>query len=259
MKKKVGFLVLFFAFVFMLLLSVNSYSKQSGKIHVYGPGGPFPAMNGIAKLFSKKFNVKVIVIKGPSKKWMPKARRNADVVYSGAEFMMQNFVWAMKGRIDEKTIKSMYLRPSGILVRKGNPKRIKGFEDLLKSGIKILVVDGAGQIGLWEDMAGKQGSIETVKAFGKNIVYHARNSAEAKSEWLKDKSIDAWLIWNIWQVSNKNIADFVPVSKKYIIYRDCDISLTYKGEKRPIVKKFYNFLMSKDAAEIFKKWGWIAP
>ena len=28
----------------------------------------------------------------------------------------------------------------------------------------------------------------------------ARNSAEAKATWVADPSIDAWLIWNIWQV-----------------------------------------------------------
>ena len=241
----------------LILVGSTAYAKHKTIIHVYGPGGPYPPMHEIAQLFSKKFNVKVIVIRGPSKKWMRKARKNADIIYSGAEFMMQHFVWAMKGRIDEKTIRSLYLRPSGILVRKGNPKHIKGFEDLLKPGIKILVVDGAGQTGLWEDMAGKQGDIKTVRAFRKNIVYHAHNSAEAKKEWIKDKSIDAWLIWNIWQISNKDIADFVPVSKKFVIYRDCGIAMTSKGEKRAIARKFYNFVQSKEAAKIFKKWGWI--
>ncbi len=227
------------------------------KVYVYGPGGPFPAVNEVAKVFSNRYNVDVIVVKGPTSRWLKKAQDNADIIYSGAEFMMQNFVWLMKGKIDEKTIQPLYLRPSGILVRKGNPRHIKGFEDLLKPGIRVMVVNGAGQMGLWEDMAGKQGNIETIRALRKNIVYYAHNSAEAKEKWIKDTTIDAWLIWNIWQVSNPDIADFIAVSDKYVIYRDCGVALTFKGEKNPFAKKFYEFLQSEEAKKIFKKWGWI--
>ena len=46
------------------------------------------------------------------------------------------------GRIDESTIVPLYLRPAAILVRKGNPKRITRFEDLLRPGMKVLVVQG---------------------------------------------------------------------------------------------------------------------
>ena len=171
--------------------------------------------------------------------------------------MMQDFIWKMDGKIDENTVQPLYLRPSGLLVRKGNPKQIKGFEDLLKRDLKVLVVNGAGQTALWEDMAGKLGEISTVKALRKKIVYVAHNSAEAKNVWMNNESIDVWLIWNIWQISNPNIADFVPVSEQYTFYRDCGVAMTKEGEKRSIVKKFYEYLMSKEAATIFKKWGWI--
>lgn len=40
-------------------------------------------------------------------------------------------------------------------MRKGNPKNIKGFKDLAKSGVKVLVTHGAGQVGMWEDIAGR--------------------------------------------------------------------------------------------------------
>ncbi len=240
-----------------IFLSMHIYAQSNNKIYVYGPGGPFPPMDEAARIFSKENGVDIIVTKGPTSKWLKNAQENADIIYSGAEFMMQNFVWLMQGKIDEKTIQPLYLRPSGILVRKGNPKHITGFEDLLKPGIRILVVNGAGQLGLWEDMAGKQGRLKTIKAFRRNIVYYARNSAEAKNKWLNDSEIDAWLIWNIWQISNSHIADFVPVSNKYVIYRDCGVALTFKGEENDVAKRFYKFLFSKDAAKIFKKWGWI--
>ncbi len=240
-----------------LFWSVPVGAQQADTIFVYGPGGPYPAIQEAAKVFEQHHPVTIVVTKGPADRWLAEAREKADLIYSGAEFMMQNFVWQMAGKIDERTIRSLYLRPSGILVRKGNPRHIRDFPDLLKPGIRILVVDGAGQTGLWEDMAGKQGDIRTVRAFRRNIVYHAHNSAEARRKWLEDPSIDAWLIWNIWQIANPDIADYVPVSRDYVIYRDCGVALTVKGEQRSIVREFYDFLASEQAAPIFRKWGWI--
>ncbi len=53
---------------------------------------------------------------------------------------------------------------SAILVLPGNPDGIGGLEDLLEEGHRVLLVNGAGQNGLWEDMAGRRGIIEKVRA-----------------------------------------------------------------------------------------------
>ena len=75
------------------------------------------------------------------------------------------------------------------------------------------MVQGAGQTGLWEDMAGRKGNIQTVRAFRKNIAVFAANSAEARKAWVEKTDLDAWLIWNIWQVANKDLADLVPIKE----------------------------------------------
>jgi accessory colonization factor AcfC len=142
-------------------------------------------------------------------------------------------------------------------VRPGNPTHINGLADLLKSGHRILVVNGAGQQGLWEDVAGRLGDIGTVRALRSNIVKVAGNSAQAKQAWTDDNSIDAWLIWSIWQVANANVADQVPLEPQYAIYRDTGIALTKKAQ--PAAKEFANFLASPEGAAIFEKWGWIIP
>jgi accessory colonization factor AcfC len=228
-------------------------------LYVYGPGGPYPAMKEAAELFGKQVNAKLEVVPGPTNQWIEKAKKDADIIYSGAEYMMTDFVFAMDGRIEETTVTPLYLRPSAILVRPGNPKKILDFPDLLKPGMKILVVNGAGQAGLWEDIAGREGSIETVKTFRKNIVAYAPNSAAAKKMWVENREIDAWLIWNIWQIANRDIADLVPMSTKYVLYRDCAIALTKQGKDKELARKFHEFVQSRDGARIFAKWGWITP
>lgn len=244
-----------------LLLSLFSLSNTNSAfaqdvIRVFGPGGPAPAIKEAAATFGKQYGVSVEVTAGPTPEWIDKARQDGDVIYSGSETMMTDFTVAMEGRIVPETITPLYLRPLAILVRPGNPKRITGVKDLLTPGIKILVVNGAGQNGAWEDMAGRKGSIDTVRKFRSNIVSYAKNSADARTTWTSTPDIDVWLIWNIWQVANPKLADVVPIEPDYAIYRDTGVGLTRQGTAKPVARQFVDFLKSREGARIFKKWGW---
>lgn len=229
-------------------------------IRAYGPGGPLPAMQEAAAAFERERGVHVAVTGGPTPKWLAQAKQDADVIFSGSENMMTDYVKSLgdaaAARIDETTIQPLYLRPAAILVRPGNPKAIRRFEDLLRPGVRVLVVQGAGQTGLWEDMAGRTGDITVVRALRGNIGSVAGNSAEAKQTWTTDSSFDAWLIWNIWQVANPTLADVVPVADPWVIYRDAGIALTVRGRERPAARQFTAFLQSPEGARIFARWGW---
>lgn len=239
-----------------LAISISVSVQAAGIIHVYGPGGPLPAMKEAAAAFGKKHSIEVEVTAGPTPQWIDHAKADADLIFSGSEVMMSDFIAAMPD-IDTSTVQPLYLRPAAILVRPGNPGHITGVADLLKPGHRILVVNGAGQQGLWEDVAGRLGDMASVRAFRSNIVKVAGNSAQAKQSWTEDPSIDAWLIWSIWQVANAKVADQVAVEPQYAIYRDTGIALTKRGEVRPDVKKFARFLASPEGAAIFEKWGWV--
>lgn len=246
-------------FIGATMLAATSAPTLAAEIHVYGPGGPLPAVSQAAAAFEKKTGDKVIVTAGPTPQWIAKAKDNADLIFSGSETMMSDFVKAMEGQIKDADVVPLYLRPSAILVRPGNPDRITGLADLFKPGHKVLVVNGAGQNGLWEDMAGRRGDIRKVKALRDNIKMFAANSAEAKKAWTEDKSYDAWIIWNIWQVANPTLADVVEVEPDYRIYRDTGIALTERGAKSAEAKAFADFLKGPEAQSIFAKAGWIVP
>lgn len=240
------------------LTGLAGIAHAAETLMVYGPGGPAPAMKDAAAAFEKKTGTKVTITAGPTPQWLEQAKADADVVYGGSENMMTDFVGAMEGRIDAAEVRPMYLRPYAILVRPGNPKKIGGVRDLLKPGVRILVVNGAGQTGAWEDMAGRRGKIETVRALRKNIAGYSKNSAEAKQTWTADPSLDAWLIWNIWEVANPDLADVVEIEPEYAIYRDANVVLTARGKTRPAAAQFVEFLFSPEGARIFRKWGWIS-
>lgn len=240
-------------------LAFAAGAAAAGPVHVYGPGGPALAMKEAAASFAATRGVKVEVIAGPTKDWLERAKGDADVIYSGSETMMSDFMVALDGKIVPSTAEPLYLRRSAILVRKGNPKRIKGLQDLMKPGHRVLVVNGAGQNGLWEDMAGRTGDIGAVRGLRRNIAAYALTSAEAKAAWIADGSLDAWIIWNIWQVANPQLADVVEVEPQYRIYRDTGVALTHAGQANPDAKAFAAYLASPEAGRIFARWGWIVP
>ncbi|MBP0623388.1 substrate-binding domain-containing protein [Cupriavidus consociatus] len=244
--------------VAVLALSASSLNAFSQSVlHVYGPGGPAPAMREAAGAFEKRSGTHVEVTAGPTPSWIEHARADADLIFSGSETMMSDFVVAMGDQLTQQSPEPLYLRPMAILVRPGNPRQIRGLADLLKPGVKVLVVNGAGQNGVWEDVAGRLGEIRTVAALRRNIVSYAGNSAIARQSWIAQPEIDAWLIWNIWQVSNPSLAETVPIEPRYAIYRDTGVAVTKRGEANPSSRQFVDFLRSKAGAAIFARWGWI--
>lgn len=243
---------------FLLVFTVSTRVAMAAELRMYGPGGPAPAMKEAAKAFEEKSGVRVLVTAGPTDQWLAKAKKNADLIFSGSENMMTSFIRAMGGAILEGTVRPIYIRPATILVRPGNPKGISGVRDLMKPGMRLLVVEGAGQIGLWEDIVGRMGSVDAIRAFRSNITNFARNSGEAKELWTKDPSIDAWLIYNIWEVANAAIADQVEVEPDLRIWRDCGIALTKRGSANSHAREFAAFLESAEGRVIFERWGWSA-
>jgi accessory colonization factor AcfC len=265
-KTGISFRAILLIMVFILLAtSVGSQDSAQAQnpglsLRAYGPGGPAPAMREAAKVFGAKKNITVIINAGPTPTWKDQAMKDADLIFSGSEYMMADFVRSnLPGLVDTSTIRTLYLRPSAILVRPGNPKQIRGVKDLTRPGIKILVVEGAGQIGMWEDVAGRTGDIRLVDGVRRNIGFFAGNSAEAKKLWNSDMSYDAWLIWTIWQKESPASADLVATDPQNTIYRSCGIALTNRTEQKVLAKEFADFLQSAEGQNIFVKWGWIAP
>ncbi len=237
-------------------IGVPSASAQD-VLRVYGSEGPYPAIREAATVFAERNNVDLQIVADPVEKWLDEARADADLVYSSAEFMMVDLIRDMENQIDDTSITPLYWRPAAILVRPGNPSHLHDFPDLLRPGVKVMVVNGSGQTGLWEDMAGRQGNFRTVRALRNNIVLFATSSTEARRMWFARKDIDAWLTWNTWYKADPRHSTLVPVSQDYVIYRQCSIALTRRGEQKPLAGGFIEFLTSPEAAGIFAKWGWI--
>lgn len=242
--------------VALILFSVLNIIAQDRTVYVYGPGGPYPAIKEAAETFEKQFNIPVQVTKGPLNNWEEKAKENADIFYSGAENMMTTFSNIFEGQLLPETIYPLHYRGSGLIVRKGNPKKIKSLSDLQKPGINILVVNGAGLTGVWEDMLGNMKNMDAFRKIRSNIVFFAGNSGLAEKYWREHPEVDVWISWNIWQIANADSADFVKLKRRYTIYRDCGIAMSASGIEKENAQLFFDYLKSEEASKIFRKWGW---
>ncbi|HEA8109573.1 TPA: substrate-binding domain-containing protein [Campylobacter lari] len=243
----------------ILFLSLFAAAALNAEILVYGPGGPAPVLKELAKQFEAKSGEKVIVNAGPTPKWIKQAKMDADIIYSGNTSMMDGFVKAMSKQIKIQDVQVLNARGSGMIVRANNPKKIKKFEDLLKDGVNVMVVDGAGQVGLYEDMALKTGKIENLEKLRKNIKVYAKNSKAAVDEWKNNPNIDALIIWTHWiKAVGEKENKFINADKNSIIYRAAEIAPTKKGLENPKVSEFIKYTQSQEAQEIWKKEGWIS-
>jgi len=235
-----------------LLLTFNSINAQD-TLYIYGPGGPFGPVNECASLFAEKNNIPVKVIAGPEATWINQALRNADIIFGGAEYMMDDFIQRHPGFINANSRTTLLTRNAGILVRPGNPKNISSVADLAKSGIKVMITSQAGQTAIWEELAVKADKLPAIQ---KNIISSTGNSAQAIAAWKADVAIDAWITYASWHYRLKDITSLVSIPAKKNIGRGTPIAITANTAHKELSAQFIDFLMNSEAKQVFIKWGW---
>ncbi|MGV3685036.1 MAG: substrate-binding domain-containing protein [Daejeonella sp.] len=240
-----------FALCFLSALSQAQPSQDT--LYIYGPGGPGAAMEESAKLFAIQYSIPVKVTAGPEPKWIQQAKQNADLVFGGAEYMLTQFKMQHPGLVDSTTRTELYKRRAGILVRPGNPQNITSLKDLAKPGIRILEITGAGQLGMWEDLAGRQNLIGGIQ---KNITGSFGNTAIAIDSWKADNKYDAIIIFASWHKRLKEVSQLIEIPKKQTVYRGTPIAITTISDQKSEAWQFIQFLLSSEGHAIFKKWGW---
>jgi len=229
-------------------------------IRCFGPGGPAPAMRAAAAAFQAAQGVPVEIIAGPTPQWADRVAGEADLVFSGAEYMMDEFIARFGGALDPATRRTLYLRPSALLVRPGNPRGYTGLRDLLArppAEARILATGGAGQVALYEDIAGRTGEVALLRAMRERIVAVAPNTGAAQQEWrTKPGAYDVWLVWNHWQIAAPEHAALVEIEEPFRIWRSAGAVLSRRGAARQEVRRFDAFLTGPEGRAAFSRFGW---
>ena len=238
------------AIALSLVLSGTGLSQT---LRMYGPGGPLAPFKECAAVFSYKENVKVEVVAGPEEQWWPEAQGDADIIYGGAEYMLTQFDQKHPGFLAAGTRSELYPRAVGILVRRNNPKHLRTLSDLARPGVAILDVNGAGQLGLWEDLAGRKNLIGPLQ---RNIAVSAKNSAEGIRLWNSKPELDAWITYESWHNRLEKETTLVRLPASERIYRGTPLAITSRSQMKKEAQGFITFLETPQAHAIFVKWGW---
>lgn len=246
----------FLIFTLTLLLSTTLFAEETKQVlKVYGTEGPLPAMQECADAFSAANHIKVEVNGQDVEKWKQAALKDADVIYSSSENIMDTYNDTL-GIIDASTITSLFMRPGAILVRPGNPKKIKGLKDLINRDIKVVTVNGQGQVALWEDMVGRMKDVSALADMRKHIAFSARTTSEALQYWKNHDEVEAWISFNVWAKREGVNADLVNIEKDLVVYRSTGAAVTSITNQRELSLKFIEYLKTPEAEKIFKSHGW---
>ena len=222
-------------------------------IRLFGPGGPHTAYIKVAKAYEAKTGQKVEVTFGPESRWTKEAQRSADILFGSAEQSMTAFLETYRF-VDSQDVEPLYIRRVVIVVPKGNPKEIKGFQDLITPGMKVIVTEGKGVYntsgtGVWEDVAGRLGSLSDAVHLRKNIASFEKGSG-ASFRAFKELNADAWLTWIHWPLDHAEVADFVELEPERRIYRVTNIVVSPEADEA--TAGFVSFLKSEEAAKLFE-------
>lgn len=231
---------------------------KDGVVRFYGAGGPHTAFQKVAGAWEQKAGKRVVIIAGPELTWSAQAQKDADILWGTSEQSMTAFLETYK-TFSSAQVEPIYIRPTIIAVKKGNPKQIEGFEDLLKPGIKIVVTEGAGVsntsgTGTWEDVAGRLGRLEDIRSFRRNIVAFGKGSG-ASLKAFKELDADAWITWPDWPVTYSDVLEEIPIAPERQIWRDVNVALSSDAD--PEAKEFLDFLVTEEAQALMKTEGWI--
>lgn len=234
------------------------HSPRDGVVRFYGAGGPHTAFQKVANAWERKTGKRIEIIAGPERSWSARAQADADILWGTSEQSMTAFLETYR-TFSSGQVEPIYVRPTIIAVRKGNPKRIERFEDLLEEGVKIVVTEGAGVsntsgTGTWEDVAGRLGRLSDIRAFRRNIVAFGKGSG-ASLKAFEELGADAWITWPDWPVTYSEKLEEVPLSPERQIWRDVNVALSPDAD--PEAKQFLDFLVTPEAQELMKTEGWV--
>ncbi|QLA15979.1 substrate-binding domain-containing protein [Desulfolutivibrio sulfoxidireducens] len=219
--------------------------EAGGPLAVYGPGGPYPPMRACAEAFSREFGIPVTVVKGQPEAIADRVAVDGDVYYGGAPYMMDDFIREHPGVVDASTVRELFSRRIGIIVRRGNPKGVRDVADLRRPGISILDVALENMEAFRGDVPGGRTNV------GQGVV----SGEEGFAAWEGNPGLDAWVTYRSWFVRMTHGEEFLPIAAPDGL-RATPVALTRRTQRRADAVAFLDYLATDAAHRVFQEYGW---
>jgi accessory colonization factor AcfC len=214
-------------------------------LRLYGPGGPYAPILECAGLYARRAGMAAAVVKDQPDRLAERLARDGDIHYTGAPYMMADFLAAHPGVLDEATVVELQPRRMGLMVRSSNPKAVRGVEDLFSGRLNLLDV-------ALENMAGVRGETDTRRLAAHVAVTTGEQGLAA---WTSRPDLDVWVTYRSWHVRVGAGADFLPIPGPDGL-RATPVAVTRTSRHRAAALDCIAFFQTGEARAVFRKFGW---
>ncbi len=176
------------------------------------------------------------------------AMKKCDIYFPGSvKFINKNpKIFLDTAKIGENTLV--------IIVKKGNPKKIKSLDSLINPEISVVIGSPNSSVGVkTKEVLSKKGkrfyeilSNKAIVAYTSNeIVANVISNADSGLNW---KGVVFWKNY-------KQYVDIIPIDKKYSPSSDLVMGVTQFAPNMIMAKRFLKFAKSYEGQKIMRKWG----
>lgn len=234
-----------------VLLSGCGKTETSVRLRLYAGGGMRRAVEALSVSFHKQTGIVVDADYAGSGMLITRAQGD-----SAADLFMPGDVWYVD-QLNEKTgnieecITVSYFVPI-IIVPKGNPKGIKGIEDLNNPALKIGVgKPKACQIGRLTAKILEKAGVTTTK----------ENTLESLTVnelgvWVKMNNVDGAIVWDAIAANIADSVDLIEIPQEINEISTVVCGLMKTSKNKEAAKQFMQFMASPDGQAILKKMGY---
>ena len=216
-----------------------------------------PAMDELGAMFEKKTGTRIDYNYKGSGCLLPDVcvSQKGDVYMPGELYFMNQAVERGLVKREYKVVATM---TTVIIVQSGNPKRIKGLEDMGKPGIRLGLGDPQ-VVAIGRAASECLVRAKVWDAARKNIVMTSQNVSELGNA-VKMKQIDASIVWDAAAAMyNAKEMTVIPIAARYAVCSPVPVG-TLKFTRNPReVQAFVSFLASPEATRVFVAHGFGAP
>lgn len=237
------------------LIFAQSTRRQVKELHVFAGAANTPPLTEAAKLYEKRYGVKVRLTFGGSGVVLSqmKLTRKGDVYVPGSDDYMERAI--KEGIVDPQSVRVICWLVPVINVPKGNPKGIKSLSDLVKPGMRIAIaVPGSVCLGdVAKEILEKAGLWEKIQP---NIVMQAKDCADLAAQ-IKLGTVDAIIGWDVFAYWYPDTPmDNIPIPPEINRVRHIPAGVTVFASDKKEAQRFVDFLASGAGRQCYAKCGY---
>lgn len=174
-----------------------------------------------------------------------------DLAIAGAEYLLDD--GEIRGIVQRGQRRTIAYRSSAMIVPAGNPAGVCVLADLARPGIRvgISVIDCLK--GLWEDVTGRLGLLESIRP---NITFRA-NGCVALVEAVAQRVVDAAFGWTSFAHLAPDKIEVVSLPRAQQVWRGTGVGLLSFARQPAAAGRFMDFLTTPEVKAIYRRYHWV--